>query len=429
MFYDTGATQTSNAVGNAIYGTTAGTNYSVNNATLNAPPDTPVMNLASIFPTPLTTTLGSFPVSTGKGEGYDGDSALTSITYYDQKSTPLPYYQRMLLDLQQQVGAHDVFVLSYAGVQGRKGANQQNINLPPYQTGWSNGGGGGDPAFNAARPNNTGRFGDVYVMRPTLNSHYNALIVQYRHDFSNGLEFTSNYTWGKTVADYPTTNILSLNTSGGGSGFQYPNLYGRGEATFSHRHRFVYSGIWSPDYGKKWPGWLKQPLTGWRISGIGTIESGDALTVTNGGPGAPCSITDSVNSCPTGYGSSAQDGAGFDELNVSGNPNLGHGQKSFSRQFDTSRFSIPSMNVRGNSGLGTVRGPGQNNVDLSIAKTFRLYESLHLEFRADAFNALNHTQWNGVNTTYPSGSAQYPFGQVNGAREARIGQLGAKLVF
>jgi len=160
------------------------------------------------------------------------------------------------------------------------------------------------------------------------------------------------------------------------------------------------------------------------------MESGDALTVSNGGPGTPCPSSDSGTTiCPTGYGSSAQDGAGFDELSVSGNPNIGHGKKTFLQQFDTAKFSVPAMNVRGNSGLGTVRGPGQNNVDLSIAKTFPLFESLHLEFRADAFNAFNHTQWTGVNTTYPSGSTQFPFGMVNSAREARIGQVGAKLVF
>ena len=432
IFYDTGASQISNNVGNAIYGTSAAVNYNVNNTTLGVLPDTPTMNLSNIFPAPSSTSLGSFPVTTGPGQGYEGAGQLTGITYYDQKSTPLPYYQRMMLDLQQQVGAHDVFTLSYAGAQGRKGQNETNMNLPPYQTGWIYGGGGGDPTYNAARPNAAGRFGDIYVIRPRLNSFYNAAIVQYRHDFSKGFQVTSNYTWAKTVSDYPWVNTLANNgTSGSGSGgFQYPNLYDRGEGNQSHRHRFVYSGIWSPGYGKKWPEWAKLPLTGWRITGIGTMESGDALTVSNGGPGTPCPSSDSVTTiCPTGYGSSAQDGAGFDELSVSGNPNIGHGKKTFLQQFDTAKFSVPAMNVRGNSGLGTVRGPGQNNVDLSIAKTFPLFESLHLEFRADAFNAFNHTQWTGVNTTYPSGSTQFPFGMVNNAREARIGQVGAKLVF
>lgn len=431
IFYDTGASQISNNVGNAIYGTSAAVNYNVNNVTLGAPPDTPVLTLGNIFPAPQSTTLGSFPVSTGKGEGYEGDGQYTTVTYYDQKSMPLPYYQRMMLDLQQQVGSHDVFTFSYAGAQGRKGQNETNINLPPYHTGWAFGGGGGDPTFNAARPNAAGRFGDIYVMRPRLNAFYNALIVQYRHDFSQGFQVTSNYTWGKTVSDYPWINTLGANgTSGGGtSGFQYPNLYNRGESNQSHRHRFVFSGIWSPTYGQRWQEWAKVPLTGWRLTGILTMESGDALTVTNAGPGTACSVTDSPVNCPSGFGSSAQDGAGFDELNISGNPNISHGKKTFSRQFDTSKFSVPAMNIRGNSGLGTVRGPGQNNVDLSIAKTFPLYEGFHLEFRADAFNALNHTQWTGVNTTYPSGSSQYPFGQVNGAREARIGQVAAKVVF
>lgn len=432
IFYDTGASQISNNLGNAIYGTSAAVNYNVNNTTLGNPVDTPLLNLGDIFPAPQSTTLGTFPVSTGVGQGYEGDGQLTSIIYYDQKSEPLPYYQRMMLDIQQQLNSHDVFTISFAGAQGRKGQNEMNINLPPYQTGWTYGGGVGDPTYNAARPNSAGRFGDIYVLRPRLNAFYNALIAQYRHDFSKGFQITSNYTWSKTVSDYPWVNTLGNNgTSGGGvSGFQYPNLYDRGESNQSHRHRFVFSGIWSPSYGSGWAEWAKVPLTGWRITGIQTLESGDALTVTNGGPSIPCPATDAGSSiCPTGYGSSAQDGAGFDELNVSGSPNIPHGKKSLMQQFNTAAFSVPAMNVRGNSGLGTVRGPGQNNVDLSIAKTFQIFERLHLEFRGDAFNAFNHTQWTGVNTTYPSGSAQFPFGMVNGAREARIGQVGAKLVF
>jgi hypothetical protein len=433
IFYDTGATQVSTILGYDLYGAISGTvNYNVNNTTLGVPVDTPYLNLSNIFPSPQTTTLGTFPVPTATGEGYDGDGQWAGVTYFDQKSAPLPYYQRMMLDVQQQIGAHDVFTISYAGVQGRKGTNETNINLPPYQTGWVNGGGNGDPTYDAARPNNAGRFGDVFVVRPNLNSSYNALIAQFKHDFSKGFEFSTNYTWGKTVSDYPWSNTLSANGSAGygSGGFQYLNIYNRGESNQSHRHRFVYSGIWSPTYGQSWPLVLKESLTGWRITGIGTMESGDALTVTNGGPSTACSITDTGTSmCPTGYGSSAQDGAGFDELNISGNPNIGHGSKTFSHQFDTSKFSLPAMNVRGNSGLGTVRGPGQNRVDLSIAKTFNLYERLRLEFRADAFNAFNHSQWNGINTTYPSGSTQYPFGQVNSAGDARIGQVAAKLVF
>ena len=284
---------------------------------------------------------------------------------------------------------------------------------PPYKTGWPT-----QNAFNAARPNNFGRFSDIYVVRPNLNSHYNAGIVQYQHRFSHGFQFLSNYTFGKTVSDYPVQNndVGGDIILGDDSGFQYPNIFNRGETDFSHRHRFVYSGIWQPLYGAGWSEWAKVPLTGWRLSAIGTLESGDKFTIVN-------------------MQTTAADYAGLDELSILPrvNPNYGHGQRTFSQQFNVNDFTVPANGVRGNSGLGTIRGPGQNNIDLSLAKTFPIYERLHVEFRADAFNAFNHTQWNGTQTVYPYAAVgnygNLPFGQVTGAREARITQLALKVVF
>jgi hypothetical protein len=408
IFYNAGATQISTALGNALNGTPGYfSGDDLNNVTLGYPSDTPAVSLSQVFQTAPTLLPGEYPVSTGKGEGYFGDGTWSSITYNDQKSTPLPYYQRFILDLQQQVASHDVITLSYVGALGRKGTNVTNTNLPPYATGWATAN-----DFDAARPNSMGRFGDIYVTRPTLSSSYNAAIVQYRHEFSHNFQFMSNYTWGKTISDYPWINNLAGAYVGApGSGFQYPNLNDRGESTLSHPQRFVYSGIWSPQYGAAWSPWAKIPFTGWRISGIGTLESGDSLTIVNGQ-------------------TTAADNAGADEMFVSGNPNLSHGKKSFAQQFNTSAFTLPSTGVRGNSGLGTVRGPGQNNVDLSIAKVFQIYDDLHLEFRADAFNVFNHTQWNAVQTNYYlGGDPIYFFGHATGAREARIGQLGLKLFF
>ena len=158
IFYDTGATQVSNNVGNAIYGTSSAVNYNVNNVTLGTPLDTPVLKLANTFPSPLSTTLGSFPVPTGKGQGYDGDGQLAQITYFDQKSEPLPYYQRMLLDVQQQVG--DVATCSRSPFRRHRAARERmrpTSTYPPYQTGWTYGGGNGDPTFDAATSNNAGQ--------------------------------------------------------------------------------------------------------------------------------------------------------------------------------------------------------------------------------------------------------------------------------
>jgi hypothetical protein len=387
------------------------------NATLGQPVDTPVLTLANVMPPIVYSPVGTFPVSTGIGQGYYGNSALTSLTSMDQQSTKQPYYQRMMLDIQRSLSARDTVTIGYSGTQGRKGFNRVDINLPPYQTNWSSGGGVNDPAFNAARPNNSGRFSDIYLYRSNLNAHYNALIAQYGHRFSHGFQITSNYTFSRTVNDYPTH-------------FLYSNLNNRGESSQSHPHRFVLSWIWSPKYGETWVPVAKEALTGWRLSAIMTMESGGALSVSNGGTSRSCPASQAgTPMCPTGKGSSPKDGAGTATLNVQGSPRLGHFDKTPLRQFNTSVFSIPANGIRGNSGIGSVQGPGQNNLDLSLAKTFPVYEWAHIELRVDAFNALNHAQWTGVNTAYPASNAKLPFGMASAARDGRIGQGTFKVIF
>ena len=70
------------------------------------------------------------------------------------------------------------------------------------------------------------------------------------------------------------------------------------------------------------------------------------------------------------------------------------------KQFDTSCFAPPQP---GSNGLESARfflhDPATNNLDLSIAKTFPIGKTVRMEVRLDAFNALNHTQYTGVNAT------------------------------
>jgi hypothetical protein len=85
----------------------------------------------------------------------------------------------------------------------------------------------------------------------------------------------------------------------------------------------------------------------------------------------------------------------------------------------------------GNVGFDAVRGPGRNNFDLSLKKNFAFTERFKLEFRADAFNAWNHTQFSGdannggLGNNFNSGN----FGQITKAFDGRQFQLGLKLMF
>jgi hypothetical protein len=402
IYYDSGASQVSGSLGNALNGIPG---YFIGGELTNSGA-LPTYPLADTFQTPAPLAAGEYPVSTGTGQGYFGDGAFQNVYYYDQKSIATPYYQRYLLDVQHEFGANSVFTLTYEGAQGRKSPYYADLNVPAYRTGWSTG-----DAFNAARPNNAGRFGEIFVQRPGLNSNYNAGIAKFEHRFSHGFQVLTHYTFSKTISD------RGLTGQGTVLGFDYPQqiLSNRGEASLSHRHRVLISTMWEPSYGKSWAPPLKAIATGWRISAIGTMESGDALT-------------------PINYATSSNDFASavssFEQLNQNGNPNLGHFDRTFTQFFDVKAFSAPPNGVRGNAGVGTIRGPGQNNWDLSFAKGFQFFERAHADFRADMFNAFNHTQWNAVSVGYPfDPNTNIPFGQVEGAREGRIIQLAVKLSF
>src|SRR6185295_3106970 len=88
--------------------------------------------------------------------------------------------------------------------------------------------------------------------------------------------------------------------------------------------------------------------------------------------------------------------------------------------------SASSRTVRRGSANSTpFRAPGNYNLDISLGKTFSLGERRNLEFRSDMQNFLNHTQYTNVSTSL----ANVDFGQIVGARSARVIQLQLRLSF
>ena len=128
-------------------------------------------------------------------------------------------------------------------------------------------------------------------------------------------------------------------------------------------------------------------------------------------------------------------------LNVNaGNDNLGFGgdttnhaqlvapisyPKTFKQWFSTSSFAQPAALSWGDAPRNAVKGPGRDNWNLSLYKTFQFTERTGLEFRAETFNTFNHTQFTGVDT----GLFSSTFGHVNATADPRIFQLGAKVHF
>ena len=70
------------------------------------------------------------------------------------------------------------------------------------------------------------------------------------------------------------------------------------------------------------------------------------------------------------------------------------GFKKTGRYFDPNAFLLPATGTFGNVSRGRFTGPGFWNVDLSLFKRIPLKEKLNLQFRAEAFNILNHANFN-----------------------------------
>jgi hypothetical protein len=94
--------------------------------------------------------------------------------------------------------------------------------------------------------------------------------------------------------------------------------------------------------------------------------------------------------------------------------------------FDPSAFQPAQLGTLGSSPRTICCGPGINNIDLALMKSFRLTEKSHLQFRTEVFNLANHAQFTKVDGNISDGDS---FGTVLGARDPRLLQLALKLFF
>ena len=108
-----------------------------------------------------------------------------------------------------------------------------------------------------------------------------------------------------------------------------------------------------------------------------------------------------------------------------GNPNAGAPQTIYS-WFNTGAFVAPQQYTFGNEGRDMVIGPPVNNLDFSLFKAFPVAEHKEFQFRAELFNALNHTQF-----ALPASTLGVPtFGQISSTlHPAREIQLSLKFLF
>jgi len=326
-----------------------------------------------------------------------------------------PYTQQWHVGFQYELPSDMVVELSYAGSHGQNLYAFYNGNqIAPTDPG------AGErpvPSIN----------GQISTFRSNAYSNYNSLQARLEKRFSHGLQFEASYTYSHALDDASSASLGSLN-NGDFRDQRYPFLE-YGNADFDVRHRFVLSYVYDLPFGKgkafgtNASGFVNQVIGNWQVAGIISASTGNYLTVTdpNNPTGIDCGGTVSFNCA---------------RPNVVGNPN---GTPCVAGTFfNTCAFAAldPNGPVLSNEGRNIVRGPGYQNWDISLLKNFPIHEQVRFEFRAEFFNAWNHTNplWGPIGAAgqvepvaIELGTAQ--FGFVQAARDPRLIQFGFKLIF
>ncbi len=248
--------------------------------------------------------------------------------------------------------------------------------------------------------------------KPQANSSFHSFTFRADKRYSNGLNLLVSFTGGKLIDDASQT-VTFLGAAGSKQDF-YNRAAERSISAQDVSRRLVLSGNYELPFGRGKSMMASAPkvvdfvLGGWQVNGIYTFQTGTPIQISNGGNN---SFLGSAGQRPNNNGKSAR----LDE-------------PTMDRYFDTSVFSQAPNYTFGNVGrfLPDLRLPRQVNVDGSVFKNFRMKENVSMQFRAEAFNAVNHPTWNapGTNVTQVSG-----FGVITAKSGNRQLQLALKLLF
>lgn len=247
------------------------------------------------------------------------------------------------------------------------------------------------------------RFTTVALFRDNVgNSSYNAATVKLEKRFSHGLTFTASYTFSKLIDD--ASSVFSQTV------FTGPVLNNTGAADANNRHleKDVSSGDIPQVFAAGWVYNIPRlwKISGWQIAGLVRMQAGDAVAVTQA----------TNNNSSLGYA--------VQRPNRTSDPNE-PGGRTVAKYFNTASFSAAPQFVIGNSSRNPVRGPGLQNADLMIGKTFRISERAKVEIRAEVFNVSNTPPLNDPNGSFGSPA----FGSITGAGNPRVFEFAGKVHF
>jgi hypothetical protein len=284
------------------------------------------------------------------------------------------------------------------------------------------GAGGGDPTLTPSffLPANANAFAADLITNGSW-SNYHGLQAEVRRRLSAGLYFQANYTFSKAFTDFEGSQTSFLPYLDNALGGVIEKQRSSNDITHVFKTNAVYELPFGP--GKRflnWSGAAGKLFGGWSLNGISRWQSGEPISIVSARGTLNRTARSASNTVNTNLTiSQLQDMTGVFYDPVTTRPRL----------FDpalTAQLFNPTAGTVGTLQLTPVSGPSVFFLDMSVIKRTSITENVNIEFRAEAFNVLNHTAFN-VGQVQNINAAS--FGQITTTFDPRILQFALKLNF
>jgi len=224
--------------------------------------------------------------------------------------------------------------------------------------------------------------GQISALFWNNNSIYHSLQVRVSKRLAHGFQIGGSYTWSKSIDDGSSTVAGDALANAIGSPPFFNTRLTRGVSDFDITHNAVINYTWIIPSASALSGVAHWLTSGWQVGGIYQASTGEPFSALIGGD--PLGVNNGV---VFDYPDRIR-GSGCDSLTNSGNP------ITFVR---TQCFQFPNPSNRlGNAGRNILRGPGLSAFDFSLFKNNPIRigsEQFNIQFRVEAFNILNHTNF------------------------------------
>jgi hypothetical protein len=266
-----------------------------------------------------------------------------------------PYTLEWNASLQQALGAHQSFTISYVAANGRRLIGLQERELTPLN------------------PN----FGLVEYFASGITSNYQALQLQFQRSVAKGVQALASYTWSHAIDYGSNATTLPLQ---------------RADADFDVRDNLQGGLSWDLPRAGEQP-LAAAMLNGWALDARMNVRT--AFPITLGG----ATYTDPATGTEYNGG-----------LNiVPDQPFYLYGSQYPGRKaINPAAFSLPPAGASGTAPRNFLRGFGETQFNLAVRRDIQLHGPLVLRFRAETFNLLNHPNFGYVDPTYTDAT----FGQA-----------------